>query len=68
MAAELGVRLPAEATLVVASSHAGARRRDVLPGPREPPRVLSNRGANGIDGTVSTAFGVAAVRPGRPSC
>jgi 2-succinyl-5-enolpyruvyl-6-hydroxy-3-cyclohexene-1-carboxylate synthase len=54
------VRLPAEATLVVASSMPVRDVETFFPAREQPPRVLSNRGANGIDGTVSTAFGVAA--------
>ena len=41
--------------------------RDVetfFPARADAPRVLSNRGANGIDGTVSTAFGAAAASDG----
>jgi 2-succinyl-5-enolpyruvyl-6-hydroxy-3-cyclohexene-1-carboxylate synthase len=52
--------LPAGARLVVASS---MPIRDVdafAPSMAEPLRVLSNRGLNGIDGTLSTALGVAA--------
>jgi 2-succinyl-5-enolpyruvyl-6-hydroxy-3-cyclohexene-1-carboxylate synthase len=60
VAAELGARLPAEATLVVASSMPIRDVETFFPVRADPPRVLSNRGANGIDGTVSTAFGVAA--------
>ena len=64
VAAELGVRLPPEATLVVASSMP-VRDVETFFGARDaPPRVLANRGANGIDGTVSTAFGVAAAAQG----
>jgi 2-succinyl-5-enolpyruvyl-6-hydroxy-3-cyclohexene-1-carboxylate synthase len=64
VAAELGVRLPAGATLVVASSMPVRDVETFFPVRDTPPRVLSNRGANGIDGTVSTAFGVAASGPG----
>jgi len=64
VAAELGVRLPAGATLVVASSMP-VRDVETFFGVRdEPPRVLANRGANGIDGTLATALGVAAAAPG----
>jgi 2-succinyl-5-enolpyruvyl-6-hydroxy-3-cyclohexene-1-carboxylate synthase len=60
VAAELGRRLPHDATLVVASSMPVRDVETFFPARVDPPRVLSNRGANGIDGTVSTAFGVAA--------
>lgn len=60
LAAELGVLLPAEATLFVASSMPVRDIETFWPVRGDPPRVLCNRGANGIDGTVSSAFGVAA--------
>jgi 2-succinyl-5-enolpyruvyl-6-hydroxy-3-cyclohexene-1-carboxylate synthase len=60
VAAELGSLLPGEATLVVASSMPIRDVETFFPTREVPFRVLSNRGANGIDGTVSTAFGVAA--------
>jgi 2-succinyl-5-enolpyruvyl-6-hydroxy-3-cyclohexene-1-carboxylate synthase len=60
VAAGLTQWLPPEATLFVASS---MPIRDVEEfGARGPglPRVLANRGANGIDGTIASSFGVAA--------
>jgi 2-succinyl-5-enolpyruvyl-6-hydroxy-3-cyclohexene-1-carboxylate synthase len=60
VAKSLGEWLDATATLYVASS---MPIRDVelyLPAREDGPRVLANRGANGIDGTVSSAFGAAA--------
>jgi 2-succinyl-5-enolpyruvyl-6-hydroxy-3-cyclohexene-1-carboxylate synthase len=60
----LGEWLDGPATLFVASS---MPIRDVelyLPARHDGPRVLSNRGANGIDGTVSAAFGAAAAGDG----
>jgi 2-succinyl-5-enolpyruvyl-6-hydroxy-3-cyclohexene-1-carboxylate synthase len=60
VAAELGVLLPEEATLLVASSMPVRDVETFWPVRSDPPRVLCNRGANGIDGTVSCAFGVAA--------
>jgi 2-succinyl-5-enolpyruvyl-6-hydroxy-3-cyclohexene-1-carboxylate synthase len=64
VAARLGEWLGADATLFVASS---MPIRDVelfFPARAEGPRVLSNRGANGIDGTVSAAFGTAVASDG----
>jgi 2-succinyl-5-enolpyruvyl-6-hydroxy-3-cyclohexene-1-carboxylate synthase len=60
VAAELGVLLPHEATLFVSSSMPVRDIETFWPVRPDPPRVLCNRGANGIDGTVSAAFGAAA--------
>src|SRR5207248_7358 len=60
VAAELGVLLPEEATLFAASSMPVREIEAFWPVRPDPPRVLCNRGANGIDGTVSAAFGAAA--------
>jgi 2-succinyl-5-enolpyruvyl-6-hydroxy-3-cyclohexene-1-carboxylate synthase len=60
----LGEWLPPEATLFVASSMP-IRDVELFFAARElAPHVASNRGANGIDGTVSSAFGTAAVSDG----
>jgi 2-succinyl-5-enolpyruvyl-6-hydroxy-3-cyclohexene-1-carboxylate synthase len=64
VASELGVLLPREATLFVASSMPVRDVETFWPVRTDPPRVLCNRGANGIDGTVSSAFGAAAAGPG----
>jgi 2-succinyl-5-enolpyruvyl-6-hydroxy-3-cyclohexene-1-carboxylate synthase len=66
VAHELGVLLGAEATLFVASSMPVRDIETFWPAREDPPRVLCNRGANGIDGTVSSAFGAAAADQGRP--
>jgi 2-succinyl-5-enolpyruvyl-6-hydroxy-3-cyclohexene-1-carboxylate synthase len=67
VAARLGEWLPAESLLFVAASMPIRDLELYFPARRQLPRVLSNRGANGIDGTVSSAFGVAAASAaGRP--
>ena len=50
---------PAESTLWVASSMPIRDVEAFLPVTDKPLRVLANRGANGIDGTVSSALGAA---------
>jgi len=64
VAAELGVLLPQGATLFVASSMPVRDIETFWPVRADPPRVLCNRGANGIDGVVSSAFGAAAAGDG----
>ena len=66
---DLSALLPAAQHRVRRLQHAGPRPRDV-PAEQRPAelRFLANRGANGIDGLVSSGLGAAAVAPGAPSC
>jgi 2-succinyl-5-enolpyruvyl-6-hydroxy-3-cyclohexene-1-carboxylate synthase len=64
VAARLGGWLAPDAVLFVASSMPIRDVEEFAPVLQQPPRVLANRGANGIDGTVSAAFGAAAASLG----
>jgi 2-succinyl-5-enolpyruvyl-6-hydroxy-3-cyclohexene-1-carboxylate synthase len=61
VARDLCAWLPARATLFVASSMPIRDVEEFMAARPDAPRLLSNRGTNGIDGTVSSAFGAAAV-------
>ncbi len=64
VARALGTWLPPTSTLFVAASMPIRDVESFWPARDDGPRVLANRGANGIDGTISTAFGAAAGGPG----
>jgi 2-succinyl-5-enolpyruvyl-6-hydroxy-3-cyclohexene-1-carboxylate synthase len=58
VAAQVWSQAPGDALLLVAASWP-VRQVESVAGPRSGLRVIGNRGANGIDGLVSTAWGAA---------
>jgi 2-succinyl-5-enolpyruvyl-6-hydroxy-3-cyclohexene-1-carboxylate synthase len=61
----LGELLPAGSTVFVASSMPVRDLETFFPSVEQPLRFLANRGANGIDGLVSSALGAAVTGTGR---
>lgn len=64
---DLADELPADALLYVANSLAVRDLDAGLTCSERPLRVLCNRGANGIDGTIASAVGAASARPDAPT-
>jgi 2-succinyl-5-enolpyruvyl-6-hydroxy-3-cyclohexene-1-carboxylate synthase len=62
---DLSALLPGESTVYVASSMPVRDLETFLPATGRKLRFLANRGANGIDGLLSSGLGAAAVAPGR---
>ncbi|WP_027007245.1 2-succinyl-5-enolpyruvyl-6-hydroxy-3-cyclohexene-1-carboxylic-acid synthase [Conexibacter woesei] len=67
VARALATATPAGSAVVVAASMPIRDVETFWPVADPPRRALANRGANGIDGTISTAYGVAAARPDAPT-
>jgi len=66
VAAMLVDALPRQATLFTAASMPIRDLEAFAAAQDDAPRILSNRGANGIDGTVAAALGVAAAKTTNP--
>ncbi|HET6505972.1 MAG TPA: 2-succinyl-5-enolpyruvyl-6-hydroxy-3-cyclohexene-1-carboxylic-acid synthase [Baekduia sp.] len=67
IARELATAVPTGAVVVIAASMPIRDVETFWPVLDTPPRALANRGANGIDGTISTAYGIADADRARPT-